>query len=102
MRVTERSEEDLSGVISDYRGLLPKTGETVSAKVYAHSRTARPSTGRYTVQLRTDPDRSGMASVRITEASDSIYGVIDEFHEEDDEEDDVVGSKNSLLNGTSL
>jgi hypothetical protein len=102
VRVTERGEEDLSGVISDYRGILPETGETVSAKVYTHSRTARPSTGRYTVQLQTDPERSGLASVRITEVSDSIYGVVDEYHEEDDDEDDVVGSKNSLLNGTSL
>jgi hypothetical protein len=102
-RITGRSNGQLTGTISDYRGDLPSAGEHVSAKVYAHNRTANPATGRYTIQLRGAVEHSGQASVRITEVSDQIYGTVQEYEEADDDAaSEVVGSKNSLLDGTSL
>ncbi|WP_267644016.1 hypothetical protein [Haloarchaeobius amylolyticus] len=102
VRITERSNGNLFGRVSDYRGRLPSAGDSVAAKVYAHNQTASPAKGRYTIQLTSKVKQSGKATVHITGVGERISGVVEQYEEDEGDSDRVAGSKNHLLNGTSL
>jgi len=95
------SGENFEGTIRSYCDTIPQTDEKIEAFVRKTEGTADPANYDCTIVLRDEVPQYGNAIVEITEISDLVYGKVVNYEKSSDD-NDPVGSKNELLNGTSF